>query len=160
MRRKHYFPYRVSERPAWFHNLATQLLVVNPVLGVDTTTLNARVADALYCEYLCGPWLTWARGNGETATAAVETLYRGEGGGAFDPPVSPPPPLPGALPDALAGLHGPPPTSSAQQPPDVHDTLWAISRVHAMENHEWTPMSTNFGGIMSGELKRREITPG
>ncbi|HRK14784.1 MAG TPA: hypothetical protein PK490_10865 [Prosthecobacter sp.] len=46
MSRKHYFPYRVSERPAWFHNLATQLLVVNPVLGVDTVKLNARVADA------------------------------------------------------------------------------------------------------------------
>lgn len=94
MKRKNFFPTRISERPEWFHKLATQLLVVNPVLGVDTTTLNARVADALYCEYLCGPWLTWARGNGEAATAAVETLFRGESEGAFDPPVFTPPPLP------------------------------------------------------------------
>lgn len=94
MKRKSYFPDNIAERPEWFHQLATQLLVVNPVLGVDATTLNARVADALYCEYLCGPWLKWARDNGKAATAAVKTLYRGETAGAFEPPVFTPPPLP------------------------------------------------------------------
>lgn len=94
MKRKPYFPERISERPEWFHNLATQLLVVNPVLGIDTAILNARVADALYCEYLSGPWLTWIRDCGPAATAAVETLYRGQTAGAFAPPVFTPPPLP------------------------------------------------------------------
>lgn len=100
MSRKPFFPEHISERPEWFHHLATQLLVVNPVLGVDPTILNARVADALYCEYLCGPWLTWSRECGKAATAAIKTLFRGESEGAFAPPVFTPPPLPGALPDA------------------------------------------------------------
>jgi len=35
-----------------------------------------------------------------------------------------------------------------------------LSRFHALGNHEWTQMDTNFWGIMSGEQQRREIRLG
>ena len=94
MKRKPYFPRIISERPEWFHNFATQLPQANTVLGLDPAVVSARVADALYCEYVCGPWLTWARDCGPAATAAVDTLFEGSGAGNYALPVFNPPPLP------------------------------------------------------------------
>jgi len=94
MKRKPYFPDRNSERPEWFHNFATQLPQANTVLNLDAAVVSARVADALYCEYLCGPWLTWVRECGPTATAAVETLFNAQSAGDYLPPVFNPPALP------------------------------------------------------------------
>lgn len=94
MTRKPYFPKRISERPEWFHQFATQLPQANTVLGLPAPDITARVADALFCEYLCGPWLSSIRDAGPAATAAVETLFSGDSAGNFAVPVFTPPPLP------------------------------------------------------------------
>jgi hypothetical protein len=91
MKRLPFFPSRIAERPAWFHNFATQLPLANAVLGQDATVVANLVKDARYCEYVAGAWLTWARENGERATAALEDLYYGTGGVDFELPVFTPP---------------------------------------------------------------------
>ena len=94
MKRNPYFPRLIAERPEWFYNFATQLPQANTVLSLDAAVVSARAADALFCAYLCGDWLTWARDCGPVATAAVETLFDGQTVGDYLPPVFNPPPLP------------------------------------------------------------------
>ncbi len=100
MKRKRYFPDLVAERPEWFGNLANELPQANTILGMDAADVAARVADARYCEYLCGDWLTWIRECGPAATAAVETLFYGTSPGDYLAPVFTPPMM--SLGDATA----------------------------------------------------------
>jgi hypothetical protein len=101
MKRQRYFPYLVAERPEWFNNLATQLPQANTTLGIDAADVTAITADARYCEYVCGDWLTTARELGPTATAAVDVLF--DGGGTFTLPAFTPPALPAGVTAVAAG---------------------------------------------------------
>ncbi len=103
MTRKPFLPDIISERPEWFNNYATQLPLANAILGMDAAVVTARVADAKYCEYASGGWLTWARDCGTQATAAIENLYNGAGAETFVMPVFTPPALPAGVTAVLPG---------------------------------------------------------
>lgn len=94
MKRQRFFPSTIAGRPEWFGNLAQQLPIANAELEMDPTEVTAIVADAKYCEYVCGSWLTTVRELGPAATAAIETLFDGTGPGPFVPPAFTPPSLP------------------------------------------------------------------
>jgi len=91
MKRKPYFPTQIAARPGWFNNLASELPKTTADLDLDPLVVDARVADALECSYACGSWLTWARGCGEAATAAVQTVFFGQSEGVYHLPVFTPP---------------------------------------------------------------------
>lgn len=103
MSRKPYFPDTVSQRPEWFGNFATQLPLANATLNLEATLVTARVADAKYCEFASGAWLTWARECGPQATGVIETLYSGTSDGAFALPAFVPPTLPAGVVAVPAG---------------------------------------------------------
>ena len=79
MKKKPYFPRIVSQRPEWFSNYATELPGANGELGLPAGDVTDIIADAKYCEYVSGAWLTAVRGFNPTGTAALELLYRGTG---------------------------------------------------------------------------------
>ena len=79
MKRQRYFPETMAERPAWFENFATQLTPANVTLGLDAGAVTDIIADARYCRYVCGVWLTAVREFGPAATAALEILFSGSG---------------------------------------------------------------------------------
>lgn len=97
MKRQRYFPATVAARPEWFNNYATQLPLANPVLALPAADVTASVADARYCEHVCGAWLTAARELGPAATAAVDDLFDGAGADPFVLPGFNPPPLPAGV---------------------------------------------------------------
>ncbi len=97
MRRKPYFPSRIAERGPWFGNFGTQLPLANALLDQDPAVVAARVADAKYCEFACGAWLTWARENGTQATAAIDELLDEAGDVPYALPVFTPPALPAGV---------------------------------------------------------------
>ncbi len=98
MKRQPYFPRTVAERPVWFANYATQLLIANATLTLPAADVAASVADARFCEYGCGVWLTAAREFGPSATSALELLFDGTGNAPFVLPVFTVPGLPPAMP--------------------------------------------------------------
>ena len=77
MKRQHYFPKTVGARAAWFTNLATQLPIANVTLALPALAVTAIVADANYCAYVTGDWLTAVREFGPPCTSAVEMLLSG-----------------------------------------------------------------------------------
>ena len=94
MKRQAYFPRAIGDRPEWFHNYATELPVVNAILGLPALGVTATVADARFLEYTSGPWLTGTREFGPKCTASLEELYSGTGGTDFVLPVFTVPALP------------------------------------------------------------------
>jgi hypothetical protein len=121
MKKQFYFPRLVAQRPEWFRNFAIGLITHAGQLGLPAATLNAGVADALYCEYSTGSWLTAVRELGPSGTASIETLFYGTGPGAFVQPVFVPPPLPAAQPTATPPL-----------PAVVPVAAGALTRIFAM----------------------------
>lgn len=103
MKRQPYFPSRISERPDWFGNFATQLPLANPQLALPAATVTAGVADARYLEYAAGAWLNAVREFGPASTAAIESLYDGPGPVPFVLPVFTPPALPAGVTPVGAG---------------------------------------------------------
>ena len=73
MKRQPYFPRTIAERPDWFGNFATQLVIANAVLGMDAAEVADIIKDALDCKYTTGLWLTAAREFGPAATNSVES---------------------------------------------------------------------------------------
>jgi hypothetical protein len=99
MKRQHYFPRILSQRPEWFNNYATQLPIANAVLAMPAPEVTASVADARFCEYASGAWLAAVREFGPASSSALDDLYDGPGGAPFVLPVFTVPPLPaGATP--------------------------------------------------------------
>ncbi|MBI3881593.1 MAG: hypothetical protein HY301_16215 [Verrucomicrobia bacterium] len=96
MKRQPYFPRLLGQRPEWYHNFALEILAVGPGLGFSTGELNPVVADALYLEYVTGPWLTAAREFGPVGTSMLKQLERGTGASALPTPVFAVPALPPA----------------------------------------------------------------
>ncbi len=94
MKRHKYFPNRIAERPEWSATFCAQLPLANATLGLPAPGVTAIVADAKFCEYACGDWLTAVREFGPAATASLEELYSGGSGGAFVLPVFTAPALP------------------------------------------------------------------
>jgi hypothetical protein len=121
MKRQFYFPRSTAARPEWFRNFAIQLIQLNPTLGLPAAVVNAGVADALFCEYASGAWLTAGREFGPAVTAGLEGLYHGTGGGVMPLPVFTPPPLPPAQPAAVPPL-----------PAVVVVAPGALDRIHAL----------------------------
>lgn len=103
MKRKPYFPEQTGLWAGWFDNLATQLPLANAELDMDAAVVTARVADARYCQYACGPWLTFARETGTQATAALEVLLYQTSAAAYAMPVFTPPALPAGVVAVPAG---------------------------------------------------------
>lgn len=103
MRRQPYFPNRIAQRPEWFANFATQLLLANAVLELPAAGVTAIVADARFCEYACGDWLTATREFGPAATASVEELFSGGTGSSFTLSAFTAPPLPAGVVLVAAG---------------------------------------------------------
>lgn len=79
MKRQPYFPRLTGLRPEWFANYAAELTLANATLALPAPAVAASVADALFCEYACGPWLTAARDFGPAATESVSILLDGPG---------------------------------------------------------------------------------
>jgi hypothetical protein len=104
MKRKRYFPRSVAERPEWFHNFALQLPVANATLGLPAPAVTAKVAEALWLEYVTGPYLTAVRDFGPAASAAVEDALNGPGGAAQVLPVFTAPPLGTVVPQPSGAL--------------------------------------------------------
>ena len=77
MKRQPYFPRLIGLREAWFTNYATQLPLANATLALPATAVTESVADARYCEYVCGKWLTAVRDFSPAATSSVEDLLNG-----------------------------------------------------------------------------------
>ena len=103
MKRQPYFPRTVSERPEWFNNFATQMPVANATLALPAADVTAIIADASYCEYVSGPWLTAVREFGPAATAGVDVLYDGPGPNPMVLPDFSVPPLPTGVTAVAAG---------------------------------------------------------
>jgi len=77
MRRQPYFPRIRSQRPEWFGNYANELTLANAVLALPAPDVAASVADARFCAYACGTWLTAVRDFGPAATSSIDVLYEG-----------------------------------------------------------------------------------
>lgn len=97
MKRQPYFPRTLAQRPEWFANYAIQLPIVNTTLSLPAPSVTASVADARYCEYASGVWLTATREFGPTATAALEQLYDGAGAAPYAMPAFTAPALPAGV---------------------------------------------------------------
>ena len=97
MKRQRYFPATVAARPEWFGHLAAQLPVAKAELGLPSAEVTAIVADARFCEYVTGAWITAAREFGPAATAAIEELYDGSGASPFVLPAFTAPALPAGV---------------------------------------------------------------
>lgn len=97
MKRQPYFPEKIAERPDWFANFATELPIANATLALPSADVTARVADAKFCEYVCGVWLTATREFGPAATAGLEELFDGDGASNFVLPVFTVPALPAGV---------------------------------------------------------------
>lgn len=97
MKRQPYFPRLIGLRPEWFNNFAVQLPIANATLGLPAPDVTARVADARFCEHVCGDWLTAVREFGPACTSAVEELFGGTGSAAFVLPLFTAPALPAGV---------------------------------------------------------------
>lgn len=98
MKRQPYFPRIISQRPEWFRNYGTELPLANATLALPAPAVANSVADALFCEYACGPYLTAVREFGPAATASVEELLYGPGTSPHVLTVFTPPALGGVVP--------------------------------------------------------------
>jgi hypothetical protein len=103
VKRQHYFPKLIAQRPEWFATFAAQLVIANAVLGLPAPAVTAIVADARFCEYACGVWLNATREFGPAATASIEQLFSGTSAGAFVLPVFTAPALPVGVVAVTAG---------------------------------------------------------
>lgn len=99
MKRQRFFPRIIAARPDWFGNFATQLPLVNAILGLPAGDVTNIVEDALYAKFLTGMWLTAVREFGPAATAGLEGFLSDDGDGvtAFVPPVFTAPALPAGV---------------------------------------------------------------
>ncbi len=100
MKRQPYFPRTTGLRPEWFHNYATELPAANDTLDMPPTEVAATVADARFCEYATGAWLTAVREFGPAATSSVESLLNDPGASPHVLSIFTPPPLPQGDPTA------------------------------------------------------------
>ena len=103
MARQPFFPRRVPQRPEWFGNYGTQLVLANAILNLPAADVAASVADARYCEYASGQWLTAVREFGPACTSALQDLYEGPAGTPFVLPAFTAPALPAGVTAVLAG---------------------------------------------------------
>lgn len=103
MKRQPYFPRTIDRRPEWFAAFATQLALANATLGLPADDVTDIVADARFCEYACGVWLTAVREFGPAATASVEELLSGSVGASFTLAVFTAPALPSGVSLVAAG---------------------------------------------------------
>jgi hypothetical protein len=77
MKRKPYFPETTLGRPEWFHNFAVELPIANVTLGLPALEVAKKVKEALWLEYVTGPYLTAVRKFGPAGTAGVEEAFYG-----------------------------------------------------------------------------------
>ena len=103
MKREPYFPRTVSDRPDWFGNYATQLPIANATLALAAPAVTASVADARFCQYACGAWLTATREFGPASTSALDDLFNGSSAAAFVLPPFTVPALPAGVSPVTAG---------------------------------------------------------
>ncbi|MGB8166848.1 MAG: hypothetical protein WCF18_05115 [Chthoniobacteraceae bacterium] len=103
MKRQRYFPNAIAERPEWFGNFAIQLPGANATLALPAADVTARLADAKFCEYASGVWLTATREFGPAATASLDQLFDGAGTTAFVLAPFTPPALPAGVTAVPAG---------------------------------------------------------
>lgn len=94
MKRQRYFPNRNTDRTNWFGNFATELPVLNGTLALPAPDVADVVADAKFCAYTNGAWLTAVREFGPAATAGLEELFTSAPGGDFVLPAFAAPALP------------------------------------------------------------------
>lgn len=97
MKRQRYFIDTVDARPGWFANYATQLSIANAVLALPAGEVTASIADARFCQYASGIWLTAVREFGPASTASLEELFTGAGPNAYVLPSFAAPALPAGV---------------------------------------------------------------
>lgn len=97
MTRQPFFPRTIGLRSEWFHNFAIELPLANPILQLPAAAVTAIVADARFCEYASGPYLTAGRDFGPSLTKSLEILYSGFAVDPYVLPVFTPPPLPAGV---------------------------------------------------------------
>lgn len=103
MKRQPYFPRIVAQRPEWFSHYASELAVANAVLQLPAADVTDSIADAKFCQYACGDWLTAVRDHGPAATQGIDELFDGSSVEPFVLPDFSPPALPAGVTAVPAG---------------------------------------------------------
>ena len=106
MKRQKYYPSRLSDQANWLENYAAKTAIHGATLGLTAAQITATAADANWCHYVIGTWLTAVRAFSPSTTDAVDDVLTGGGSSVpvvlptFTAPALPSgvaPQLPGAL---------------------------------------------------------------
>lgn len=106
MKRQNYYPSRIAAQPEWLTNFANGMPDHGPTCHVSAGDITAAVADAVWCSYVLGSWLTTVRTFSPSATQAVDEALTGDGSTVivmptFDPPAPTDPLIVAQKPGAL-----------------------------------------------------------
>ena len=77
MKRQNYYPSRIGDQANWHDNFATKIGNHATNLTLDPAEVTARVADAKWCHYVLGTWLTAVRAFSPSTTDAVDLVLTG-----------------------------------------------------------------------------------
>ncbi len=103
MKRQDYFPSRIGDQVNWLDNYSVKLPIHGPTLGVASGDVTASVADAKWCNYVLGTWLSAVRNFSPSTTDAVDDVLTGSGGSAIVLPTFTAPALPSGVTAQLPG---------------------------------------------------------